>query len=355
MASPRKHFKVATALALGVLALLASVYGPASAPAATPTVPWGFNEDWGWSNGAFSAATATRHMQLAGAIMPDALSANRFHVQWAAVEAKKGTYDWSKTDAVYSAMQTYTPRPIMMIYDSPPWARDPAATCPATTCAYPPLPKYDANWKKFVQAAAARYRDVRAIEIWNEPNLGIFFAPAANPTRYSSLLKTAHAAVLAAGNTAPVITGGLVPATTNGTNMNAKGFLDQVYVSAGASSFEGIGAHPYPHQAPYVDVMTNRLDALRSIRDKYGDTATPLWITEVGISTESTSGVPPDQQGSVLADLYHSIEGKDVASFVIHRLYDVGPDYWGQYGVLNADLSRKPAYCALGTAIGTPC
>ena len=355
MASLRKRSKTATALALGVLALLASAYAPATAGAATPTVPWGFNEDWGWSNGTFGAATATQHMQLSGAIMPDALSANRFHVQWAAVESRKGRYDWSKTDAVYAAMQQYTPRPIMMIYDSPAWARDPAATCPAATCAYPPLPKYDGNWKNFVKAAAARYRNVRAIEIWNEPNLGLFFAPAANPTRYSSLLKTAHSAVLAAGNTAPVITGGLVPANTDGTNMAAKTFLDQVYASAGASSFEGIGIHPYPHQAPYVDTMWKRINALTAVRDARGDTATPLWITEVGISTEPTAGVPPDQQGAVLADLYHSIEGQNIASFVIHRLHDIGSDYWGQYGVLNADLTRKPAYCALGTAIGTPC
>ena len=354
MTSLRKRFSTATALSLGLLAMLVSAYAPAAASASAPTVPWGFNEDWGWSNGAFSATTATQHMQLAGTIMPDALSANRFHVQWAAIESKKGTYDWKQTDAVYAAMQQYTSRPIMMIYDSPVWARDPAATCPAT-CAYPPLPKYDSNWKNFVKAAAGRYRNVRAVEIWNEPNFGVFFAPAANASRYSTLLKTAHGAVVAAGNTAPVVTGGLLPVNTDGKNIAAKSFLDQVYVSAGAASFEGIGAHPYPHQAPYVDTMWTRLNALTAIRNKYGDTATPLWITEVGISTEPTTGVPADQQGDVLAELYHSIEGQNVASFVIHRLYDIGSDYWGRFGVLNADLTRKPGYCELGTAIGTAC
>jgi polysaccharide biosynthesis protein PslG len=289
---------------LGAVCVMAVLFVPKGASATHltdtgspggPTVPWGFNEDWGWSNGAFSAGTAGEHMQLAGAIMPDSLSANRFHVQWADVEPTQGTYDWTRTDAVYAAMQQYTPDPILMLFNAPAWARDPAATCPSGgACGYPPLPAYDSDWQAFVQAAVARYPDVRAIEVWNEPNLGIFWAPAADPARYSALLTEAHTAVAAAGSSAPVLTGGLIPATTDGTNMAAKTFLEHVYDDAGATAFEGIGAHPYPHKAPYVDVMWNRLDALRGVRDANSDTATPLWITEVGISTEPTAGVPPD-------------------------------------------------------------
>src|SRR5262245_47414206 len=132
--------------------------------------------------------------------------------------------------------------------------------------------------------------------------------------------------------------------------MRAMDFLDQIYATAGANAFEGIGSHPYPRTAPYVATMQNRLDALRSVRDKYGDNGTPLWITEVGITTDPSTGVDPDVQGDVLAELYRSIEGSDVAAFIIHRLHDFGGD---QYGVLNQDLTPKPAYCDLGNLIGT--
>ena len=102
---------------------------------------------------------------------------------WAYVEDVRGTYDWTISDVVYAAMQQSV-KPIMLLHRAPPWARDPAATCPfgaEDVCAYPPLPEYDSEWKSFVQAAVARYPNVRAVEIWNEPEPGVFWAPAADP------------------------------------------------------------------------------------------------------------------------------------------------------------------------------
>jgi hypothetical protein len=293
--------------------------------------------------------------------MPDSLSANRFHVQWAYVEDRRGTYDWRMSDAVYAAMQRYTVKPIMLLHRAPRWARDPAATCPsgpADACIYPPLPKYDRQWKAFVKAAVKRYPNIRAIEIWNEPNLATFWAPAADPSRYAAVLKAAHDAVRGAGSSAPVLVGGLFPAfnaaSSNGANVSGNEFLNRVYATAGAGAFEGIGSHPYTGQAPYVERMWTRLDALRAVRDQHGDGATPLWITEMGISTDAASGVPLDQQGDELVQLYRSAEGHDVRSFAIHRLYDIGSN-GPQYGVLYQDLTPKPAYCELGAAIGTAC
>ena len=42
---------------------------------------------------------------------------------------------------------------------------------------------------------------------------------------------------------------------------------------------------------------------------------------------------------------------------MIHRFHDIGYEggYWNQTGVVREDLTAKPAYCQLATAIGTPC
>ena len=146
------------AVGLTITSLLIGAGGSAARPTTTakptgPTVPWGFNEDWGWpAQGAWSSSLTTRHLKLAGAIMPDSLSANRFHVQWAKVESTPGTYNWTETDGQYAAMRKYTARPVMLLFNAPHWARDPGATCPSSLpCAYPPLTQYDSDWSQFVQ------------------------------------------------------------------------------------------------------------------------------------------------------------------------------------------------------------
>jgi polysaccharide biosynthesis protein PslG len=323
----------------------------------SPTTPWGFSDDWGWQDGAFTSDLASQQVHQGATILPDGLTANRFLVQWADVEAQHGTYDWTRSDAVYAAMQQHAPGPVLMLYNAPGWARDPAATCPSENpCAYPPLAEYDADWQRFVAAAVRRYPDVRAIEIWNEPNLARFWAPSADAERFAALLDAAHDAVETANVTAPVIVGGLVPASTSEITSSPSSFMRELYSLGAAENFDGIGAHPYPFNAPYVETMWKRLDALLTVRDEAGDSA-PLWITEVGISTDPGSGASIEGQGPALTSLYRSIEGHAIASFIIHRLYDISAEssFWNQTGIISAGGIPKPAYCELGQAIGTPC
>jgi hypothetical protein len=351
-------------LAAVLAAFVVTLLGPAAASAThlsagspvSAGVPWGFNEDWGWRGGEFNAKRASRQLRAAGAIMVDSLSANRFHVQWADVERRRGRYRWGRADPGYGAIQAYAAHPVMLLYNAPEWARDPNARCRSEVCAYAPRPKYDRRWRQFVRAAVSRYPGVRAVEIWNEPNLSRFWAPRPDPRRYATLLRIAHDAVVEVNPSVPVLVGGLIPTYGDGGSIPADRFLREVYVEAGAAAFEGIGTHPYPSHAPFVETMWRSLDALRAVRLAYGDGATPLWITEVGISTHARSGVTLDQQGDVLIELYRSIQGHDVSSFVIHR-FQVGAEggYWNQTAVVSRDLTPKPAYCELGAALGLSC
>lgn len=347
------------AIAAGVQASSAQEPATATAPAdPAATVPWGFNDDWGFTAGAWTSRATKQQLRLAEAIIPDSLSANRFHVQWAQVERRPGSYRWKRTDRIYTAMQKVGDDPVMLLYNAPRWARRPDASCPAAdndlACAYPPRKRYDERWAKFVAVAAHRYRGVRAVEIWNEPNLGRFWAPRPKPRRYADLLAAAHDAVASTGLAIPVVTGGATPSGNSRVNISAAEFLRRVYRLGCSCDFEGIGSHPYPRHPPFVDKMTKWLNKLRAVRDDAGDASTPIWITEVGISTGPDLGVTLDDQ-DLLVELYRSVEGGDVASFIIHRLHDInyeGP-YWSNTGVLSQDLAPKPAYCALSAGIGT--
>lgn len=328
-----------------------------------PSVPWGFNEDWGWSEGGWSAALSAGQAAFVGAITPES-NVSRFHVQWARVEGQQGVYDWTVSDGDYEALRAAGVRPLMMVYNAPEWARDPTATCPvAAPCAYPPAPEHDGAWRDFVEAAVERYPDLLALEVWNEPNIGRFWAPAPSPERYAAVLEAAHEGLVAARGAVPVLSGGLLPTRNGATSVSAADFLGQLYTLGAAAYFEGIAAHPYPRQTPLVEAMWRRITALTEVRDQNADADTPIWITEVGVSTNAAddAGVSPEQQGDELIRLYHSIEGHGIRSFVIHRLHDLGSgdadegSFFNETGVLTSDLRPKPAYCELGAAIGQSC
>ena len=104
--------------------------------------------------------------------------------------------------------------------------------------------------------------------------------------------------------------------------------------------------------------MWKRISALTDVRDANADTTTPYWITEVGVSTDTTNaaGVPPDRQGTELLNLYHSIEGHDIRSFIIHRLHELGPDESGERLALQPHgrlgVRSQPEACLLRARCG---
>jgi hypothetical protein len=199
-----------------------------------------------------------------------------------------------------------------------------------------------------------------ALEVWNEPNLPRFFAPHPAPMLYARLLRAADRAVQLSGVPGSVVTGGLAAgASQSRGGVPAARFLTSIYELAGKASFDGIGTHPYPIGPPWVGKMTANLDQLRRVRDRFGDRATPLWITEVGVG--GISGPPPTRvsvglvrQGPILARMYRSTQHSDVRAFIVYALRDSpaeGPKF-EPFGVVRANLRAKPAYCYLARHLG---
>ena len=104
----------------------------------------------------------------------------------------------------------------------------------------------------FAGQVAARYgpMGVHAYEIWNEPNTRAVLV--ADP---ESELLHLHAQGLLRrhqGGRSPrstVISGGLSPATTDGTDYSPIDFLTDMYADGAAGSFDALGFHPYSYPA----------------------------------------------------------------------------------------------------------
>jgi hypothetical protein len=260
-----------------------------------PHPHFGLNEDWHLWPG---------QLALAGRIGADAA---RVPVWWTHVESRgPDLYDWAVYDRLFAELRAQGIRPILAVQYAPCWARL-ASQCPGDGGGYPPLTEFEPEWEEFVGLVAQRYPDALAIEVWNEPNLRIFFHDP-DPERYARLLERAHRAVKSVAPTMPVIGGGPAPVTpgadhTSSDRIDYRVFLDRVLRAGGARH-----------------------------------------LLSTGVSRRVTEAV----QARELGTMYRTARRmRGIRSFIVHRLLDVpqrGPWESG-VGLLRTDFSPKPVYC----------
>lgn len=293
----------------------------------------------------------------------------RLVVPWNAVEPSRGRWDWSRYDAYYEDVLRHGLKPLIVAIGGPCWA---AASC--VNGVGVPDPSSDPDWSGYVTRLAERYPDAIGIEIWNEPNSVRQFPPHPDAVRYTSLLAAAYRAVKQVDPRMPVVSGGLLPATTTGFSGTAdSSFLAAIYRAGAGKYMDAIGAHPYPTSilpggtsGTYDPGATESdLERVRAVRDAAGHPDTPIWVTEIGVSTGDglsfTAGTDESEQADDLVALLRTLGGEpDVHVVLVHRLVDppiaasAGPAAQLQsgFGVFHADHSPKRAACALSQAFG---
>jgi hypothetical protein len=364
----------------------------ASVPSRNPpsSPPWGFTGG-GWSDYCYRPGGAPLSFvpdtepcaegttRVTGLTQVDATAqagadVDRLLAAWGIVEPRapgqalpqgETRFNWEPLTRRYRAMLRDGISPIVLAWGSPAWARAPGwdrpGGCPSPTgagCAFPPADDHIGDWRAFLRGLMVHFPDMRALEVWNEPNLARSFAPRPSPAHYARMLRAADEAAQEVDFDRPIITGGLSPIPPTGEKMPPARFLTRVYELAGARTFDGIGTHPYPAGAPWVKSMNANLDQLRAVRDRFHDRGKPLWLTEVGLGGAPGGAgqfnVQPDQQGPLLARMYRAVQGGDVRVFIVYSLYDstAGGERFGSYGVMGPTLQPKPAYCYLALHIG---
>lgn len=228
----------------------------------------------------------------------------------------------------------------------------------------------------YVGALARQFgSSVAAWELWNEEDEAAWWGNAGgNPSAYAALLKAAYPKV---HPYAPVFVGGLT-----GNNYE---FLEQVYGAGGGGSFDGVAVHTDTAcnlVGPdsffrNADGRINRYSflGLREVHQtmaSHGDEAKPIWITELGWTTEpglcstgvfagqKNAGVSEEDQAKYLGMAWHCLKDYPyVTNALWFNLEDEGPSYYGLKGHGGA---AKPAYKAFLDAVagkdpfaGQPC
>lgn len=275
----------------------------------------------------------------------------RFDFDWSYIESTQGSFDWSGTDRLVETATDAGLEVLGLITYTPEWARDPSVA-ESDSHTRPEDPNTFAN---FAGLAAERYANsVTSWEIWNEPNLRAFYNPAPDVTSYAELLTVASTSIRESQPNATVVSGGLSPATDNGTDISPTTFLTDLYEAGAGPQFDVVGMHPYSFPALPSDSLTQSWNAfyrMRLMRDtmiENGDETKSIWATEFGSPTgDSPDAVTDAVQADILQDgLNEARELGFVAKVFVYSLQDRGSDTSDReqnFGLLDVNSNPKPA------------
>jgi hypothetical protein len=272
---------------------------------------------------------------------------------------------------------------VVTIADAPAWARSPADLC-SGHC--PPGSAYLDEWSAFAAAVAARYPGLAAIEVWNEPNLRVFWQTLAGPNvnRYDQVLQAAYDGVKSADPSLPVLGGGLGNNEVTqplAKNVSLHDFLNGMLADGASAFMDGLSFHAYDlGDNPTTDsggdsLFTRTVDRnVKGVLANYNVGGQPLngrihlWVTEMGASTTGTSErggawclqpapahrcSPQEQSDDLRADYDLLDRYPDVDAMVVHTLQDL-PNSGSAQGfglIASAPSMNSPA----GTAFTYKC
>jgi polysaccharide biosynthesis protein PslG len=281
------------------------------------------------------------------------ITSMRVWFPWAQIERRQGDRNWEPLDRAVATNAEAGITTLPFLFGTPEWAaRADGEFCSGTAC-MPFAPRTEESRRAFAEFAAAAVRRYgpdgtfwdqhRALDplpidvwqVWNEPNLVSFHAPAVDPLAYAAMVMPVAEAIHEVDPKAQVLLAGLTGTESNDRRMSTGAFLTALYsVPDVATTFDGIAVHPYNRKARGT---LQQVKAARRIADAHGDDA-GIWVTELGWA----SG------GKRRWGLVKSPEGQArLLTKVIGRLADHADD-WGVHAVYWyswRDTDRGEAVC----------
>jgi hypothetical protein len=299
---------------------------------------------------------AERRSAVVGAIH-DTLEAQvvRDSLLWNEIEPVEGERNWTRPDSVVEAIRAEGMEPLFVVLGSPSWANGVDESTPDENLYVPaPGPALDAwleHYSDFVAEAVVRYRGVvRRWEIWNEPNLAVFWRPQPDPDAYRQVYETLRRTILRVDPRANVAVGGLTSLTDAfAPDYSGRAFLRRLIRTP--QPLDNVAVHLYTtdSHAPGVHIQgENNFDDVERIHRQlvaHGERGS-IWVTEWGWSSEavgeSRQADYVDRSLSMLESRYPFVR---VATYFVD--YDRPPDLF--YGLLDEELEPKPAAFAFRT------
>lgn len=203
-----------------------------------------------------------------------------------------------------------------------------------------------AAFVRYVETVVGTFKgQVRFYEVWNEPNLSLFWRPLPDVEQYVLLLRDVYAACKRVDPDCFVV-GGVVSAIDDA-------FLEGMFRRGALEWMDALSIHPYltpksPEQMQLVLAIRRRVYERMA---RFG-TPRPIWITEIGWPTDLVVGVDYARQADMLTRTY--LLGSTLPFLDVLGWYWFGEDDptartdpEKNYGLFYAGMVPKPAWLAL--------
>ncbi|GEM_PF-596158 len=269
----------------------------------------------------------------------------RTDLKWGIVERTRGQYDWTSADNLVNRLTSRGIRPYLIL-DYNNFAYGASQELAGIT-----TQDQINGYTNFAKAAAARYKGKGIIwEIWNEPNLDVFWRPVPNSTQYMNLVKSAVPAMKAADPNAIIV----APAVAY--IANTLQFLDECGAQGLFGLVDAVSVHPYKDAAPETGAVDNLYNQLRTIiaRRNPGNPNLPIIGGEFGFSVTWSSVQNETKQSQYLTRqlLYHDYKNIPISMIYDFKNDGTNPaDSEANFGIIRNDRSIKPAYNDIKTLI----
>jgi hypothetical protein len=265
---------------------------------------------------------------------------------WSETEKTRGVFTFpSSVDRLIRAVHRRGMNLLMILnYNNPLYAPHAGAAV-----------KTDSNrqaYARYCQEVVKRYAPlgVKQYEIWNEPNIKIFWDPP-NDSDYVELLKVAYPAIKAIDSSVTVLVGATSPSENNPPIdgfITWLPYLSGVFQRGGGNYCDAVSFHLYRVEKGPEAYLATDIANLQAIVGK----SKPIWITEIGYHTSTVwPNLSTESQANFVSRLY--LLGRAYPQLRRIVYYDFRNDGTSaadpeqNFGLVLNDLTPKPAYTAL--------
>jgi hypothetical protein len=214
------------------------------------------------------------------------------HFPWEEIEQpSKGKFfderwkkpTWQKFDELVELAEKYKLKLIVRLDRPPAWAKQ--------NNAHPEAPPDRLeDYGDFVAAVAARYKGrIFHYQVWNEPNLASEWRESPNPPEYVEMLRIGYTRLKEVDPQIRVLSAPLAITLERSPRALVElEFLDEMYKAGAKEFFDIMSANAYgleypPTAEPDPKVLNfRRVELLRQVMEKHGDTQKAVWFNEYG-------------------------------------------------------------------------